>query len=300
MDPKNVFWKKEVVIKSTPWTLSGYSRAAYRTGFFVKELNLMFDAGPQSNKLPYDILITHTHSDHICSLPLTLLRENNEDKNVRLYAPIESEHYLDQYVRALYSVNSLRPLNQVASDAYDFIGIESQRTTRRVMMNGTLIELDSCGADHSIPTVVYGISLVKKKLIDKYIGLNSKEIVSLKKTGVEIMCEIVEKKIAYVLDTSIKVFEMNPFLLEYPVIIVECTFILDDEIDNSIKTKHIHWSQLKPYVMANPYIHFILVHFSFRYKDQDIKNFFDREMAESGIQNIEPWLTDLAYDSTKS
>jgi len=103
-----------------------------------------------------------------------------------------------------------------------------------------------------------------------------------------------KKKFSYVLDTGIEIFEKNPFLLEYPVAIVECTFLLDnnDELEQAIKKKHIHWNQLKPYVVQNPNVLFILVHFSQRYSDSQIKTFFNKVIAEDNISNIHPWLTD--------
>jgi ribonuclease Z len=114
----------------------------------------------------------------------------------------------------------------------------------------------------------------------------------LKKSGTEVNVEVTEKKFCYVLDTSIKVFEQNPFLFEYPVIITECTFLYEDEIEMANKKKHIHWNQLKPYVVQYPSVFFILVHFSQRYKDQEICTFFDDVKKTDGIMNIHPWLSD--------
>jgi len=290
MEPRNVFWKKELIIKGTSWTISGYSRAAFRTGFFIKGLNCMLDAGPQLHKNPESVFITHTHGDHIANLPFTMIRDIETTDNIKLYAPIESQKYLDQYIAALFNVNSLSDQSMSVSQSYDFIGILPTYAVRRLKLNGTDIQLDTCAADHTIPTVVYGFSQVKKKLDDQYKGLSGKEIVEIKKTGIDVMKETIEPKFSYVLDTSIEVFKMHPFLLNYPVIIVECTFILDDELNNAVVTKHIHWQQLKPYVLANPKTIFILVHFSLRYKDEEIKEFFDKDK----LKNVELWLSDLA------
>jgi hypothetical protein len=38
-------WKQKWSIPNTPWTITGYSRAAYRTGFYIPELDIMLDAG---------------------------------------------------------------------------------------------------------------------------------------------------------------------------------------------------------------------------------------------------------------
>lgn len=49
---KNIHWRKSWAIPGTPWTIRGYSRSAYRTGFFVPDLDLMLDAGPQNFSKP--------------------------------------------------------------------------------------------------------------------------------------------------------------------------------------------------------------------------------------------------------
>jgi phosphoribosyl 1,2-cyclic phosphodiesterase len=70
MEQKKVFWKTSFAIPGTPWLLSGYSRSAYRTGFFINGIDIMLDAGPQTFRKPGYIFITHTHADHIAELPL--------------------------------------------------------------------------------------------------------------------------------------------------------------------------------------------------------------------------------------
>jgi ribonuclease Z len=295
MNAREVFWKKKMTIPGTVWTLSGYSRAAFRSGFFIKELDCMLDAGPQSHVVPKHIFITHSHGDHIANLPFTLIRDTEVKgyETIPIYAPIETKEFLHNYIQSLFSLNSLQDVSEDVRKSYDFIGVTQERTISRLKMNGNEIELETVGADHPVPTTVYGFSLIKKKLDDKFKGLSGKEIATLRKKGTEVMKELVEKKFAYILDTSIEIFKNSPFLLSYPCIVIECTFLLPDELENSIRTKHIHWQQLKPYIIDHPEIEFILVHFSLRYKDTEIKEFFDKELQELQIKNVRPWLSDL-------
>jgi hypothetical protein len=48
-----------------------------------------------------------------------------------------------------------------------------------------------------------------------------------------------------------------------------------------------------PFVMANPNTLFVLIHFSLRYKDTEILEFFQKQVDEHNIHNIRPWLTDI-------
>ena len=62
---KNIYWQKQWKIPGTSWQICGYSRSAYRTGFYITELDLMLDAGPQNFSKPKTILITHSHINHL-------------------------------------------------------------------------------------------------------------------------------------------------------------------------------------------------------------------------------------------
>jgi hypothetical protein len=55
----------------------------------------------------------------------------------------------------------------------------------------------------------------------------------------------------------------------------------------------VHWEELLPFVKANPSTLFVLIHFSLRYKDTEILEFFQRQVDEHNIRNIKPWLTDI-------
>jgi ribonuclease Z len=294
MDPRTIFWKTEFVLPCSggQWTLSGYSRSAYRSGFYINGLNIMLDGGPQSFKNPDHIFITHTHGDHIAELPFTMLEYKSDDKKVSIYCPEEATISLRQYIMQLFNTSTLSDTSQTTDSFYNLNKISSTYNQFRLIVNKQPLLIETVGADHSIPTVVYGFSTIKDKLDPKYLGISGKELGQLKKQGTQITVEQIDKKFCYVLDTSIKIFETSAFLLEYPVIIVECTFIYDDEIEHANEKKHIHWKQLLPYVETNKNSLFILTHFSLRYKDSEIKTFFDDVKQTLNIQNIHPWLTD--------
>jgi hypothetical protein len=85
--------------------------------------------------------------------------------------------------------------------------------------------------------------------------------------------------------------EYNQCLEKYGTIFVECTFIGDTEKDKrqAKKTKHMHWSNLQPYIESHPSIDFVLYHFSLRHKPREILDFF----ASTGIPNIIPLVHDF-------
>ena len=78
-------------------TICGNSKAAYKTGFYIKSLKTMFDAGQGSYFKAKNILITHVHGDHSYKLPYILLDADQPD----VYVPETTiklfEKFVDSY-----------------------------------------------------------------------------------------------------------------------------------------------------------------------------------------------------------
>ena len=110
-----------------------------------------------------------------------------------------------------------------------------------------------------------------------------------KEKGDSEVCDvIIEPRIAIMGDTTYRVFAMNPTLLEFPVIVVECTFLEDGQEETALGAYHMHWNHLKPIILEHPNTAFILTHFSLRYSDEFILDFFSKQ----GIANIFPLVDD--------
>ena len=99
-------------------------------------------------------------------------------------------------------------------------------------------------------------------------------------------------KLAFVLDTTIEALmesESNTArsILQCPVIIIECTYLEESMIGEARKRGHICWHELLPFVAKSVHRRrqlatgfqqtWILVHFSLRYMDEQILQFFEDE-----------------------
>ena len=91
-------------------------------------------------------------------------------------------------------------------------------------------------------------------------------------------------------DTTTKVFENHPEVFEFPTIFVECTFFGEGMESKAEKTTHVHWDKLKPFVKANPQCLFMLIHFSIRWNEYQIDEYFTEELKKEGITNVGLWL----------
>ena len=286
MEARTAHWKQQWRMPGTPWRITGYSRAAYRTGFYIPELDIMLDAGPQNYNRPSHIFITHTHGDHIASLPFTLIGDENSEHINQIFAPVETERHLRKYIASLFEVNALMDeVDMPVREWYQFHGCD-ESSTFKLAFNKSPFIVDIVLCDHGVPTVSYCFSQVKSKLKEEYVGMPGKEIAALRKDGIDVTREVVTPSFAFICDTTIVVLERYPQILRYPIVIIECTFLYPEELENAAATKHIHWEELKPYVAANPSVLFVLIHFSLRYKDEEILAFF---AEQSDVTNIKVW-----------
>lgn len=281
-------------IKCTDWCMQGYSIAGERTGFYIKSLNLYLDAGMNSYKTGKYMLLTHSHADHSNKVPELVMGQSIDDKPI-IYCPKEMVDPLRLYCKASQSLNDCAHL--IKDDVIRWIGVSSGEKyildihKRKIVLK---LYVDVVKCCHKVPSVGFILSTEKKKLKTKYKNLSGKELGDLRKQGVDIQEMIIEKKLAFMGDTTIEAMK-NPLLKDVPTIIVECTGV-DDQISVSDTESrgHIHWYQLKPIIEKNPETTFILIHFSRMYSEDYLEKYFQ----DNGLPNVVIWLPNKVIQSS--
>lgn len=310
------YWENKITLCHK--TFSGYSRSAYRTGFCLNDLDLYFDAGLSTFSKVHSVLITHGHGDHVFSLGSFCFSDNK----VAIYAPEKSIPYLEGMLLNLYTANfeseaagrhylnlhaEFRPI-KLAGLSYGQ-AVESFRVEPKPKQ---LYEIRPYRLDHSISTCGYGVSVIKKKLNPVLSGLGlsksdlSKVIRALKSggnlsellsseqiwlvTGIDVSVEVSEPELIYLTDTTVKFLDVCADVWQYPNIIIECTFLSDEDLDEvTVKgKKHIHIDQLIPHIKSHPDNHFILIHFSQKYTDDTIMEILREKISDS--LKVTAWL----------
>ena len=259
-------WKNNIPVGSTSLSITGSSVAGIRTAFQIPEWRIQLDAGNQSFNKISDIFITHTHADHVASLPLIILENISDKITTNIYCPKESTKLIEGMITSflMCNYNSIH----VPKRYYHVIGLEPSYLLE-VKLNKQNVIVQSFYSDHTVMTLSYGFIEKKKKLKDEFTGLDGKEIVALKTKGVEITAEVEYKKLVFCGDTSINIFTINPDILSFDNIVIECTFFEEDDLQLAESRKHMHWLQLKPVILENPHINFYLIHISAKYHDID-------------------------------
>lgn len=246
-----------------PFDMTGYSRGSESTYFYLKQLKLYFDAGSTiSQDFPKYICITHQHFDHSFGLPRLLDRffcNKGKEKNWQtiIFIPENTLELFENHIQTSFTLNG-----GVKECNYKLIEMDSKQQQINLQKG---YKLECFDLDHSVPTIGYGIFQNKKKLKKEFQNLSQKEIIERKS---EVLIEEKIGDIAYLCDTTIHVFDMNPNILtNYKCIMIECTFFCPDTKDLAKQSKHIHIDDLFPICENNPDILFILIHFSKRYLD---------------------------------
>jgi ribonuclease Z len=259
-------WNHVYKLPKVNLTLQGHSRGSEASGFYIPELELCFDAGIQCPFKMRTICITHCHCDHSACLPMMMMGVQPKPK---VYVPKSHLDLFETYAQS----QRARTFGTSHVPRPAFYGVEG----------GDVISLQNEYAlqvynlHHSAPTCGYGLGQYRKKLKPEYADKTGKEIADLRKQEIDVHRRVFVPLLAYLCDTSIQVFQTYPSLMNYPILVVECTFLEQDLYMLAQNSQHIHWSDLKPFILENPRTTFILIHFSVRYSDEDLDNFFGND-----------------------
>jgi ribonuclease Z len=107
----------------------------------------------------------------------------------------------------------------------------------------------------------------------------------------------------YLGDTTIHVLEQHPEILQHHTyIMMECTFWMEDDLDRSRRTQHVHWNDLRPHVLAHPNTLFILQHFSVKHSALQWLEWFREHNQTCGHYNVHPMVQihDMEQEWNKS
>lgn len=271
-------------INGTDWIIQGYSVSGNRTGFNIECLKLFLDGGLSSNRDARHVLLTHSHLGHTRNVP-KLVTNNNTRTDI--YCPREMVDPLRFYCKTSSSLHECKSItNMELFEWNDLIFDQKFELEIKKKRSNVTINVTTVKCYHSVPTVGYIFSVKKKKLKAGFIGKTAKQLQDIQKRKIEVYNYVMEKKFAFLGDTSIKVFE-NRELLQTPAIFVECTFVDKNISEKDADEKgHIHWQSLEPIVKSHPKTTFILMHFDNVYREDFLTNFFDKV----GLANVVLWL----------
>jgi len=274
-----------VSLQGTPWHITGASEAARHTGFFIPELNMAFDAGVATSMPLHAIFITHCHYDHTRELPSYFLDASPITPYV--FVPQASVRNITTYVVSAIEMTKNIPKQNIKWSLKPM----DYETPYLMTLKNIRFKIEPFKCTHSVPCLGYGLIEIRTKLKQEYYSSSQQELEQLKRNNIAITDDKEYYHLCFIGDTDHKVLETECAKLEkYRTIIIECTYLLDDDMTNAKKNKHMHWTNLKPFILSHPNITFILYHFSIRYVASMITDFFLSE----NVSNVVPFVN--VYD----
>lgn len=286
------------------YVLTGKSRAAWHTSFVIPQLNLLLDAGLCVNKLrPKHIFLTHGHSDHTLLSPAFVKYDDPPD----VYCPREMKRVFDHFIHAntMLNLGGVLELDgcvegrpSLATDIdgnsrgildthYTYGLRHGEVVPLRRLKNIHAIAFD---CHHTVPCLGYVFCMTTNRLKPEYSSVPGQELKTLRQSGVEITAPHTTPIFAFLGDTTAATLAAGPSWLEegIAVVITECSFLYEEHRDQAVKTKHTFWADLEKVVRRWPKTTFVVMHFSLRYSDEEIRRFFAD--MEDPPQNLVVWI----------
>ena len=116
---------------------------------------------------------------------------------------------------------------------------------------------------------------------------------TVKSVGFGIMAfngRILQKEVLILGDTLIDPFYEIPELLDYPVIVVECTNYYFDKMSMYRQLGHINWLEIRDVILKNKDIYFHLIHPSSNLSKSSKLELQSKFINGEGIENAEIWI----------
>jgi ribonuclease Z len=197
----------------------------------------------------------------------------------KIYVPKSCEKQIWDYIHYTFAMTKNTP-NPKIHNKCNIIGCMIGERQHMIIKKMPYI-VDIYKAYHTVPCVSYGFSEVRTRLLPEYKGYEQAAIEQLKHDGVTITTTVEIPQFFFGGDTDERIFT-NP-IEKFPTIIIECSFLYPEHMENAKKDKHMHWNNLMPYIATHPDNTFILMHFSARYTDEEINAFFKDKKLDNMI-----------------
>lgn len=264
-------------------TVEGYSRAAVQTYWRIPELSLGFDLGahPWSFMGTETWFVTHTHLDHVASLPVYVARRRMMKMSPpTIYLPEHACEWVDKLLKIFTKLDRGRmPCTLIGVKPGDEIELSREHV---VTVSAT---------KHTVPSVGYVVWERRKKLKPEYLNLTGEQIRDLKQSGTEITEERRLPIVAYLGDSAPEGLDACPAMYEAQILITELTFVAPGHRKEKIhKFGHLHLDDLL--ARRDKFKNELIVagHLSTRYDGKQVERIVRRACPDMFDGRLHLWL----------
>lgn len=236
---------RQATVEGAKENLVGFSISGLATYVQIPELDLCLDMGEcPLSALPLDhVFLSHAHGDHSRCLMrhYSLRRMTGIERPAAYYLEADLVERARDLVRAEARFEGT-PLAKLAMP--DFVGLEVGAEPVPLAWRKDL-RIGAFRVHHSIPAIGCTVYDHKRKLKEEFAGLPGPKLAELRlEQGVEITREILEPRVSFCGDTTIKGLAANPQIWKSRIVIVESTFLEPGEEAMARHKRHTHVTEL--------------------------------------------------------
>ncbi len=273
-------------VKSLPFkdlTVEGYSRAAVQTYWRIPEMKIGFDLGAQ----PWSFMgtptwfVSHTHMDHVVSLPVYVSRRRMMKMDPpTIYLPEPAIDLVQRILRLFSRLDRGRlPCRLLPARPGEEIALSREHV---VTVSATT---------HTVPSLGFVVWERRRKLKAEYQGLPGSEIRDLRLAGTEVTAETRIPRVAYLGDSAPAGLDDCPAMYEAEVLIMELTFVASRHRKEKIhKFGHMHLDDLveRRERFRNALV--VASHFSTRYHENQVRRYVEKALPDMLDGRLHLWL----------
>jgi ribonuclease Z len=211
--------------------------------------------------------------------------------------PIPAVYYIPEavYGLAIDLVKAETLFEGVSEERFDLPRLECVRAGAPFALAYRKdLEIFPFNVKHSIPAFGYTVHCKKKKLKPEYLSCKREEIISMKKSGVEITNDVREPLVSFMGDCLGESLWEERHIWNSSAVVCECTFLDSDETSMARKKGHTHIEHLARILskignkMACQNI--ILTHFSMKYSKSYILEMVDKIIPQEFKEKVKVFL----------
>jgi ribonuclease Z len=251
-----------VTIEAAGISIEGVSIAGHESFYKVPQFRTLLEFGraPDDTVGYGDVCVSHGHLDHMAGLAHHASRRRLARlPAARVFVPAEAAKDVEAWVAACERLEDIDYGTEiVAATPGDRIPVRND------------LSLTVLPGRHRVPTVGYLFSEVRHKLIDELAGHSGEEIAALRRKGVEVTRREEIPLLAYPGDCGEAIFDAAPEILRARVLLLECSFVLPEDVGRAREYAHIHLDDILERADRFENEAVVLTHFSQRYRPEEI------------------------------
>jgi ribonuclease Z len=252
-----------VSIEAAGIPIDGVSIAGHESFYKLPTFRTLLEFGraPDDTVGYASVCVSHGHLDHMAGLTHHASRRKLAGLPPgRVFVPKESLDDVRAWVEACERLEAIR---------YETELVPVEPGSRFALRND--LELTILPGRHRVPTVGYLFSEVKHKLIEELAGRAGEEIAALRRQGVAVTRREEVPLLAYPGDCGQEIFRAAPEIFKARVLLLECSFVLSEDVARAREYAHIHLDDILARVDRFENEAIVLTHFSQRYRPEEIR-----------------------------